>query len=59
MRLLVNENIPVKSIALLRNQGHDVLAIVEESPGITDPEVLKIASKEKRILNRRNIYYNY
>ena len=48
--LLANENIPLKSIKLLRDNGYDVKSIMEESPGISDREVLRIAQKEERII---------
>jgi predicted nuclease of predicted toxin-antitoxin system len=50
MRLLANENFPVPSIRLLRTSGHDVAAIMEDSPGITDVEVLERAVLEARII---------
>jgi len=50
MRLLLNENIPLASVRALREAGHDVLAITEYSPGITDQEVLQLAQRENRIV---------
>jgi predicted nuclease of predicted toxin-antitoxin system len=48
--LLANENIPWASILRLREWGYRVASILEESPGITDVEVLERAVKEHRIL---------
>jgi predicted nuclease of predicted toxin-antitoxin system len=50
MRFLANENFPIASIRLLRNRGHDLAAIIEDSPGINDPTVLARASAEDRII---------
>ena len=50
MMFLANENIPLKSIKILRENGYDVKSIVEESPGISDEEVLRIAKSENRII---------
>lgn len=50
MKFLANENIPLATIRLLREQGHDVKSISEESAGITDREVLEIAADENRIV---------
>jgi predicted nuclease of predicted toxin-antitoxin system len=50
MRLLINENIPLASVAALRKAGHDVVSITERSPGISDESVMAIAHKEQRIL---------
>lgn len=46
MRFLANENFPLPSIRALRENGFEVFSIVELSPGITDEEVLKLASNE-------------
>lgn len=50
MRFLANENIPPATIRLLRQAGMDVVAIGEESPGITDRVVLARARNEQRII---------
>jgi predicted nuclease of predicted toxin-antitoxin system len=50
MRLLADENFPLEAVKALREQGHDVVWIREEAPGITDNEVLAQAQKEKRII---------
>lgn len=50
MRLLADENIPLPSIERLRGAGHDVVAVSEDSPGVTDREVLARAVRDHRIL---------
>jgi predicted nuclease of predicted toxin-antitoxin system len=50
MRFLANENFPLDAVEALRQNGHDVLWIRVESPGISDPEVLSRAQAENRIL---------
>lgn len=50
MRFLANENFPLKSVESLRQAGHDVVAIIEESPGLRDPEVLERAVNEQRFV---------
>jgi len=50
MRLLVNENISPVSVGLLREAGHDVVAVTERSPGIPDDEVMRLAHDEARII---------
>nr|VFJ99570.1 MAG: Predicted nuclease, contains PIN domain, potential toxin-antitoxin system component [Candidatus Kentron sp. LFY] len=50
MRLLINENIPLASVAALRKAGHDVVSMTEQSPGITDEAVMDIAHAEQRIV---------
>jgi predicted nuclease of predicted toxin-antitoxin system len=47
MRFLADENFPSGAVAALRANGHDV---IWTSPGISDPEVLKLAQTEDRIL---------
>lgn len=50
MRLLANENFPLDAVEALRAQGHDIIWIRTESPGIRDIEVLALARTENRIL---------
>lgn len=42
---LANENFPKPSVILLRNNGYVVKFIAEDSPGITDIEVIEITNK--------------
>ena len=50
MRLIANENVPLSSVQLLREAGHDVLAVIEGMPGASDQEVLRKAAEEGRVL---------
>jgi len=50
MRFLADENFPVPSIHILRREGHDVVSIIEESPGIADDVILMRAVSESRII---------
>jgi predicted nuclease of predicted toxin-antitoxin system len=50
VKLRANENIPLPSVAELQRQGHDVLSISLQSPGIMDEEVLTLARREGRVL---------
>lgn len=50
MRILANENFPRSAVEALRSDGHDVVWIRTESPGITDEEVLSRAVAEQRVL---------
>ena len=57
---LANENIPLKSIKRLRKSGYAVKAIIEECPGISDEEVLRIAQDEALFLSiPRNVQRFY
>jgi predicted nuclease of predicted toxin-antitoxin system len=47
---LANENFPKPSITLLRENGYAVRSIQEEFPGISDEEVIKIASESNLII---------
>ena len=49
-RFLANENIPKATVARLRNQGHDVLAVAERLAGSSDSLVLQKARQEQRII---------
>ena len=50
MRLLADENIPTPSIRLLREAGHDVMAVAEDMRGAADPEVLRCAADQDRVI---------
>jgi len=50
MRFLANENFPIASVRRLLSAGHDVVAILEVSPGARDLEVLAQASSDGRII---------
>ncbi len=50
MRFLVDECTGPAVARWLNESGHDVYSVYEESPGITDSEVLQRAIAERRIL---------
>jgi predicted nuclease of predicted toxin-antitoxin system len=50
MRLLANENFPLASVKMLRQLGHEITSILEDSPGIEGIEVLARAVDEQRII---------
>lgn len=50
MRFLADENFPGGAVAALQSHGYDVIWIRTTSPGISDPEVLRFAQSENRIL---------
>jgi predicted nuclease of predicted toxin-antitoxin system len=50
IRFLADENFPLPSVRRLRNEGYDVASIAEDSPGITDREVLARADREQRVV---------
>jgi predicted nuclease of predicted toxin-antitoxin system len=57
LRLVLDANLSPRGIgAKLREAGHDVLALAEDSgfEGLPDPQVLELAAAEQRILVTRN-----
>jgi predicted nuclease of predicted toxin-antitoxin system len=50
MRFLADENFPLDAVEALRQNGHDVAWIRNDSPGIADPQVLERAQAEDRIV---------
>lgn len=50
LKLLLDENIGKRVVAVLRDGGYDVTSILEGAPGSTDTEVLKQTRKENRIV---------
>ena len=50
MKLLVNENFPLKSIEIISQAGHDIIWIGIDNIGIRDDEVIELAEKEDRTI---------
>ena len=50
MKLLANENVPLASVRALRDLGQDVASIAEDSPGVSDEEVVGRARAENRVI---------
>jgi predicted nuclease of predicted toxin-antitoxin system len=50
MRFLVDENCDFAVVRGLREAGHDVAAVAELAPGLTDHEVLALAGSDGRIV---------
>jgi len=50
MRFLANENFPLASVNLLRQAGYEIAAVIQDSPGVKDSEVLTRAVNEQRIV---------
>ena len=50
MRLLADEGVDAAIVALLREDGHDVVYVAEPSPGIADEAVLELANGDERVL---------
>ena len=50
MRFLANESFPLASVKRLREAGHDVAAVIQDSPGAKDSEVLACAVRDNRIV---------
>ena len=50
MRILANENFPQAAVEALRKDGHDVLWVRTELPGIGDRDVLARAQLDARVV---------
>ncbi len=48
--ILANENFPRHSVILLKKAGFEVVSIAEQSPGISDSEVLAIACRNSMVI---------
>lgn len=49
-KFLADESVDFRLVTNLREDGYDIEAIVELSPGITDEQVLEVANRLKAIL---------
>lgn len=50
MDLLADENFPLDAVNLLSGAGHDIAAVVLDSPGVSDEEVIERAAHEGRVI---------
>jgi predicted nuclease of predicted toxin-antitoxin system len=50
MKFLANENFPFPSIEVIRNLGYEVISIAEKYSGISDLEVIKLATEQRLII---------
>lgn len=50
MRWLADECVAAGLVALLRADGHDVLYVAEAAAGLSDADVIMLASREMRLL---------
>ena len=50
MRILADENMPDRTVELLRMAGHDVLFAKEMMPSESDPNILAAATSQSRLL---------
>lgn len=50
MDFLADENFPLDAVRRLGEAGHDIVAVVRDSPGISDEEVLERAVHEDRVV---------
>jgi predicted nuclease of predicted toxin-antitoxin system len=50
VRFLADESCDFNVVRVLREDGHDVLAVIEESPGMADALVVERAARDVRIV---------
>ena len=50
MKILADENIAGRSISRLRDRGYDVISVREAYPSEADPNLLKVATGQRRML---------
>ena len=50
MKLVADESVDFPIIVALRADGHDVVAVVELTPGINDEKVLELANQREALL---------
>ena len=50
MKLLANENFPLKSVIYLKEKGYDIRAIGVDNSSIKDSDVIAIAIREDRLI---------
>jgi len=50
IKLLADENIPVKTVQVLKRKGVDIKSLLDLSPGLKDLAVAAIANRENRAI---------
>jgi len=50
LKFLADENIPLKVVKKLKQEGFDIISISKLKPGINDYEVIELACKMNRII---------
>jgi predicted nuclease of predicted toxin-antitoxin system len=50
VKFLADENFPLPSVRILSAAGHDIVAVVQDSPGVAHEVVLERAVREDRVL---------
>jgi predicted nuclease of predicted toxin-antitoxin system len=50
MNLLADENIPIETVNLLIQSGHNVVHILSSGPGMTDKEVVNLSNQQHRTI---------
>lgn len=50
MKLLANENFPIKSVLYLKSKGFDISSIGTDNPSVQDHAVMTIAIREERTI---------
>ncbi|WP_421889463.1 DUF5615 family PIN-like protein [Marinoscillum sp.] len=50
MKFLANENVPVSSVNYLKSKGYDITSIGVDEAGISDQQVMDIATKQDRTI---------
>jgi predicted nuclease of predicted toxin-antitoxin system len=50
VRLVADESCDFSVVVAVRTAGHDVLSIMEAMPGVTDEQVIAIATGDQRLL---------
>ena len=57
MKIVVDESVSFGVVTFLRDEGHDVIAIVEDSSGLKDTNVFELVIKEKGALVTRDHHF--
>ena len=54
MRVLIDQNLPFRTVALLRDRGWDAVHVSETDPRLSDREILAWAVREQRVCVTRD-----
>lgn len=57
MKIIVDENVSFGVVSFLRDKGYDVIAIAEDSSGLSDAYVFELVKKERGALITRDHHF--
>lgn len=60
MKILVDENVPLSVVRVLKRRGHEVARLADiQKEGITDDELIELAKKTRQVILTQDMDFGY